>query len=252
MNTLTKIVSVSAIASLAVWGVMTLSTNAQDEAVTTADRAAIEKIVEEYIANNPQKIVDALNNFQKMEQDRVEAEAKAALVTHSAYFHENKDLPSVGPDDAKATIVEFFDYNCGYCKRAFTDLTKLLEEYKTDLRVVFVEMPILSPASEVASRMALALDKQDKYFEFHKAAMSATGSLDEARLEQFAKDIGADVEKMKADMKDPSVDKQIKENREKAAALGVRGTPGFIIGDELVRGAVGYEAMKEYIDTASK
>ena len=154
------------------------------------------------------------------------------MLNHSGDF-------SIGPADAKVTVVEFFDYRCGFCKRSASWATALPEKYDDQVRVVFKELPILSAESEKAALAALAAGKQDKYIEMHMALMeldNGTGFGPDV-IDAAAESVGVDVARMRADMKSVDVQKTVADSKSLARSLGISGTPNFIIGTELVPSA---------------
>ena len=159
--------------------------------------------------------------------------------------------PVGGNPNGDVTIVEFFDYQCGYCKRVFPRLEKLLID-DSNLRFVFKEMPILGPNSVFAARAALAARKQGEkqYVAFHKVMMASRGSLNKASVLRFATDAGLDVERLKGDMEDDNINDMIRRNLKLADALSINGTPAFVIGDTIVRGAVDLLKLKILVERA--
>ena len=145
--------------------------------------------------------------------------------------------PVSGNTSGDVTVVEFFDYQCGYCKRSLASMIDLLTS-DTNVRVVWKELPILGPASRFAARAAMAAKKQGKYFDLHVALMRARGRLTEQKVMDAAKDAGIEVTQLRADMKDPTLEIYLNETQQLATALGIRGTPAFVIGDTLVAGAI--------------
>jgi protein-disulfide isomerase len=204
---------------------------AQDSKVFDAKQTeAIQGIVKDYLLKNPEVLREAINELNKRQEAAAEAQRKTAL--SSLY----KDETPYSSGKGKITLVEFFDYNCGYCKRAFKNILSVLEQEK-DLRVVFVEFPILSDESKAASQAAIAAAKQNKYFEFHRGLISSSGPVNEDKIFKVAKDVGLDVEKLKADMKLPEVDQAIEKNLALGQSMAIQGTPAFFIGDEAIPGA---------------
>ena len=159
--------------------------------------------------------------------------------------------PVGGNPNGDVTIVEFFDYQCGYCKVVFPRIEKLLID-DSNLRFVFKEMPILGPNSVFAARAALAARKQGEkqYVAFHKVMMASRGSLNKASVFRFATDAGLDVERLKEDMKDDNINDMIRRNLKLADALSINGTPAFVIGDTIVRGAVDLLKLKSLVERA--
>ncbi|MEM7768594.1 MAG: DsbA family protein [Pseudomonadota bacterium] len=201
------------------------------------DRAEIESIVREYILENPEIIEEALIKLSERQQAE-EAAAQVAAISEnqSALFDNEKDY-SIGPDDAPVTVVEFFDYRCGFCKRSLDYVAALPEVHDNQVRVVFKELPILSPQSRVAALAALAAGRQGKYFEMHAALMESTSQYSDSDIDAIAEQVGVDVAKMRADMKSTDVQQELAASQTLANQLGVTATPTFIIGDDVVPGA---------------
>ena len=219
------------------------------EALSAGQRDDVRGIVRDYLIANPGVIADALEVLQERQHAAERARSKAALAEHRNALVASADDPVLGPDDASVTMVEFFDYQCPYCKR-MTDAVMALLEQDADLRIVFKEFPILGEASVLASRAALAAAKQGKYAEFHIALMAGRGEPTEAGIARTAETVGLDVARLFADMKAPDIEAIVRANRRLAQAIGVTGTPAFVIGDELVPGAVDPARLRELIDKA--
>lgn len=219
---------------------------AQAQEFSAEQKSAIEKMIADYIANNPQAMIESLENHRMAQEAAAEEQAAAAAKDVLAEIESSDTIPSVGPDDADVTIVEYFDYNCGYCKKAYDELAQVLEADKK-VKVYFKEYPILGPSSTEAAKWALAADKQGKYFEYHVALMEHQGQKSASVLEDIAKKVGLDVDQMKKDKEGDDIQALINANMESAAKLGVRGTPGFIIEDEIFRGYLTLDQMKEVI-----
>lgn len=206
----------------------------------------INSIIAEYIKENPDAIITALENFRVTELARVEEESQEKAKNLSKSLKENNTYPYAGNKDGDIIVAEFFDYNCGYCKRALEGVQKLIKA-DDQIKVVFIELPILGEASGVAAKWSLAAEKQGKYFEYHQAIMNHRGQKTEDELLKLAEVTGLDVDKLKKDVQDEDIQKQLDENRELAQSLGVSGTPGFIIEDQVVRGYVPYETLAKMI-----
>ena len=159
--------------------------------------------------------------------------------------------PVGGNPKGDVTIVEFFDYRCPYCKQVKPIVEQVLSQDR-NVRVVYKEFPILGRESVYASRAALASQKQGKYLAYHHALMASRGQLTEETVLAVARSSGLDVEKLKRDMEDPAIEKVIADNRGLAERIGIRGTPAFIIGDQLAPGAVDTGSLKTMIDKARK
>lgn len=203
---------------------------AESEAFDAKQKDAIRAIVKEYLLQQPELIREAIGELNKRQEMAAEGERKKALA--SLY----KDQSPFSTGDGKVTVVEFFDYNCGYCRKAFHNLVSVAKDDK-DVRIVFVEFPILSEESRLASMAAIASTKQNKYFEFHRALMEFTGPVKEDIIFKTAAAVGIDIEKLKADMKAPEVNELIEKNLQLGTAMGVQGTPAIFVGDEAIPGA---------------
>ena len=196
----------------------------------------IEQIVKSYLVANPEIFVDIQNALQeKVEKEQTE-KLKVAVSQNAAEIYRAPAASIGGNPNGDITVVEFFDYNCGYCKRGLHDVIKLVE---TDpkVRVVFKELPILSKGSEEASRVALAAQRQGKYWELHKAMLGAKGQMNETAALQIAEKLGLDMTKLKADMASPEVKAEVDKSEALAKKMGVNGTPHFLIGDRAIAGA---------------
>jgi protein-disulfide isomerase len=209
---------------------------AQTAAFTPDQKKQIEDIIKSYLVANPEIFLDVQTALEeKMEKDQAE-KLKVAIADNAGEIYRAPDASIAGNPDGDITVVEFFDYNCGYCKRGLADVAKLVE---TDpkVRVVFKELPILSKGSEQAAHVALAAKKQGKYWELHKAMLAAKGHMDEAAALRVAEKLGLDMDKLKADMASPEVKAEIKRDEDLAKKMGVNGTPHFLIGDRAIPGA---------------
>ncbi|MEJ2123448.1 MAG: DsbA family protein [Alphaproteobacteria bacterium] len=211
-----------------------LQSSAEEAAVfDTKQTEAIQGVIKDYLVKNPKVLREALGELKKLEAKEIEAKRNEML--SSFYKGETPLSSNNGSGKGKVTLVEFFDYNCGPCRQAFQTLTKVLQKEK-DFRIVFVDLPILSQESVTASQAAIAASKQGKYFELHRTLMSHPGMITEEVIFASAKKIGLDVEKLKKDMNDPEIAKVLERNNKLASYWGLRGTPGFIIGDTVMPG----------------
>ena len=209
-----------------------ISACAQAGPASSLERAEIETIIGEYLLENPEVIREALLELDK----RADREAIASL--SDALFNDPRDV-SIGPKDAKVTIVEFFDYNCGYCKLTSGWIKEAMEKHPKDVRVVFKELPVLenrTKTSRNAARAALAAARQGKYADLHFALMEERG-LSEERVLEIAKKQGLDITKLKADMKEQSIDDMIDNAFSVAKKIpSLSGTPFFVINDDFIPG----------------
>lgn len=208
-------------------------------------REEMGEIIREYLLENPELLREVIQALEAKEQEAGAAAMTATIRERGAELYRGEHDLVAGNPDGSVTMVEFFDYNCGYCKRAMGDVLALIES-DDDLRVVFKEWPILGEGSRYASRAALASARQGRYWEFHQALME-TRSVDEASTLEVAERIGLDVEQLKADMEAPEVAEVIEGNMQLASALGIQGTPAFFVDDQMIPGAVGHEALAQVI-----
>lgn len=218
-------------------------------AMDEGQRKAIELVVRDYLMKHPEVILEAVEAMQQREKVAEAERAQKALTANRQALVANPADPVAGNPQGDLTVVEFFDYQCGYCKQVHADTLKLLKD-DGKIRFVFKEFPILSPASTVASKAALAAKAQGKYLEFHNALMTQRGQLDEETIMRLAKSVGLDTDRLKKDMESAEVQKVIAANHALAEELGVRGTPAFVFGDALVPGAIRLEDMKRLAATA--
>ncbi|ALG70716.1 membrane protein [Azospirillum thiophilum] len=220
---------------------------AQSASFDGSQKAAIEKIVRDYLMEHPEVILQAVDAMQERQKTAEAEQARKALVENRAELTRSPADPVAGNPQGDVTVVEFFDYQCGYCKAVQAD-TQALIKSDPKLRFVLKEFPILGPASLVASKAALAARAQGKYMELHNALMAQRGQLDEAVIMRLAKSVGLDTDRLKKDMESPDVLKVIAANQALAEKLNIRGTPAFVFGDELVPGAIKLDDMKRLTD----
>lgn len=211
--------------------------------MTETEKEAIREIVKEYIETNPDVILKAVEDKARAEAQK-QRDEKTKLTEVPEGLYDN--APFAGEKDAEIKVVEFFDYNCGYCKRVINDVNRLAED-PDSIKVVFRELPILSEDSENAAHFALAADKQGKYVKFHTKLMQHKGRINQAAIDKYIDELGLDAAKMKEDSKSQDVLDAIAANIEFARQLEVRGTPFFLVGKRKVPGAVGYTRLKTII-----
>lgn len=214
----------------------------------------IEGIIRDYLLKNPEVLRDAFTALEA-KQARAEAEQRAdALKTHADMLTQSRYQAVVGNPNGKVTLVEFFDYNCGYCKQALPDLTRLMKE-DGDLRVVLKDFPVLGPGSVEAAQVAIAVKKQlqgEKFWAFHVKLLSTRGQVGKAQALAAARDSGADMDKLAKDMEGPEIQATLQESAKLADALSLTGTPTYVVGDEVVVGAVGYAQIRARLDNVRK
>ena len=234
-----------AAAVLIAWSLSILPAAAADK-FDDADKAEIEKIVRDYLLANPELLVEIMEVLEAKQKSAAADLARQRIAENRVALFE-ADGDYVFNADGAVPVVEFFDYQCGYCKRVLPAMQRLLAE-QGDVRVIFKEFPILGPVSTYAARAALAARKQGMYLELHNALMSYRQGLSEDLVMAAAAHVGLDLEQLRADMESAEVSAAIEHNLGLANAMGIRGTPTMVIGDNLVPGAVGYDRMVELID----
>ncbi len=220
---------------------------AQD-AFNADQQKAVKTLIEKYIQDNPQKILDSLENYRVQQEQEREQNMQSKIEQNMGKLT-GPDVPSIGPADAKVTVVEFFDYNCGYCRRALPDIqTTLLEN--ENVRFVFKELPILSPQSAEMAKWALAAHKQDKYFEYHSALMKQGFSKNASGYKKVGSELGLDIKQLEADANSKDIETQLNTMISTARDIGISGTPAFIINGKLYPGYLGEDGLKRAIAEA--
>lgn len=211
-------------------------------------REDIKNIVREYLLEEPEIILEAVEMHRQNTEREQRAQAQASIQSNMDYF-KSDEVPAVGAQDPAVTVIEFFDYNCGYCKRAFADVQALIND-EEDVRVLFVEMPILGPSSRKAAEWALAAEKQGKYFEYHAALMEHRGPKNDESLAAIGRNLDLDVDQLREDANSDDIRARLDKSLEVARSIGISGTPAFIIGDQLYPGYLGDEGMKRALEDA--
>lgn len=210
----------------------------------------IEKIVSDYIQNNPKAILDSVAKYQQQASANEDKQAQENTKNKLNEIENDPSSPIAGNPKGDVVIAEFFDYSCGYCKKVFPNFIKLIDEDK-NVKVVFKELPILGPNSDLAAHAAIAVHiiNPNKYFEFYKAVMGGHINGQES-LNSIAKSLGIDAKAMEAKMKSAEVEKILNTNKELASNIGIHGTPAFVIGGELIPGAADYDTLKGLVAKA--
>ena len=214
----------------------TQSTAPGASAFTPAQRKELESIIKDVLLANPEIMLEVQNALEA-KMDKIQADRMAvAIKEHAGELFRPAASPVVGNVKGDVPVIEFFDYNCGYCKKAFTDLAQVMEKDKK-VRVILKEFPILAKGSEEASRVALAAKMQGKYWEFHRAMLESHGQANEASALRVAEKLGLDMARLKKDMASAEVRNEIESTRALATKMGIQGTPHFIVGDRIIPGA---------------
>ena len=248
---LSRLISSSAVIFLIIFVTSATATSASESKFSTIQKQELEKLIQKYLHENPEVIVKAIKLMQERQARQDAARSVEALKKNKQELMTDQDAPVIGNPTGKITIVEFFDYRCGYCKRAFTIMMKVLKE-NPNIRYVFKELPILGPDSIKATRASLTIwrTRKDKYLAFHSALMKARGAITEPKIFRIADEIGIDIIQLKKDIADPKIDQILEKNFKLAQTLNITGTPAFIIGDQIIPGALDEQTMKKMISAA--
>lgn len=220
-------------------------------ALTPEQKTAIEHVVHDYLLSHPELMIDVLQAAKEQQQRQTEQHAQQVLKARRSELLDDPTSPVGGNVHGDVTVVEFFDYRCPYCKRMHPTLRELLAADRK-LRIAYKEWPILGPVSVTAARAALAAHLQGKYEAFHNPMMTATGEITEDTVYRIAGSVGLDLERLKRDMASPQIEAALKANRDIASALDIHGTPTFVIGDQLVPGAIDLSAIEDLVAGARK
>ena len=220
---------------------------------SATQRSEIGTIVHDYLMAHPEVLQEAMAELEKRQNEAQAEKGKAAVKQYSQALFMSPRQVTLGNHDGDVTFVEFFDYNCTYCKHAMNDMLTLLKD-DPKLKVVLKEFPVLGPGSVEAAQVAVAVRMQDKtgkkYLEFHQKLLGGRGQADRAHALAVAKEIGLDMTQLQKDMQSPEVQATLDENFKLADALGLNGTPSYVIGGQVVVGAVGLPTLKQDINAA--
>ena len=224
-----------------VFALTTLST-AQAGSFTTEQKTELQEIIRSYLLENPELLRDMAANLEAKDKQAEDAMRSKALTTLGPELFKNANDPSIGNPKGDVTIVEFMDYNCGWCKKSMSEVSTLLKS-DLNLRVVFKEFPIFGEHSEYAARAALAAAKQNKYWELHQAMFSHDGQVTTDVVNQLAEGLGLDMSKLKTDIGSKEIGEHIAANMQLGKLLAINGTPAFIIDDQVHGGYLPLEGM---------
>jgi protein-disulfide isomerase len=198
-------------------------------------RKELESIIKDYLLANPELLRDMSQILEQKEKLAENEQRKGALVSNAKQIFRDKTDFVAGNPNGKVTMVEFFDYNCGWCKKGFPEVISLLDSDK-DLRFVLKEFPIFGDDSEYAARAAIAAIRQGKYWDLHMAMFQHEGKITKDSVDEIAAGLGLKMDQLKKDMEDPAIAEILVRNRKLAESLAINGTPAFIIDDRLVPG----------------
>ncbi len=205
----------------------------------------LELLIEEYLLNNPEIIIKSLENYRKKQEAKIEKELEYFI---NDYYEKKiyETLPYTGNTSAQIIVTEFIDYNCGYCKKTLQVINELLKR-NNNIKVVFIDFPILSETSYTAARAALAAFEQDAYFEFHTELLTGNRGFSESYIIDLAKKLKLDINKFKEDMESSLVSEKLEKNIKFARDLNIKGTPSFIIKKKVHPGAYDLKKLEEII-----
>lgn len=222
--------------------------------VTPAQRAQFEGVIKDYLLKNPEIVRDAMLELDRKEKDAENQARLKITADKNSLLYTSANAIVVGNPKGDVTLVEFFDYNCGYCKKAVPDMQKLLENDK-NIRVVLRDLPILSAGSIEAAKVALAVKNQltpEKFWDFHVKLMLTRGAIGEAQALAVAKDASVDMERLAKEIKAPKITESLEENSKISDSLNITGTPTYVLGSEVMVGAADYADLRSRVDSLRK
>ncbi len=224
----------------------------QAQGISPQERARVESIIRDYLLKNPEILQEVMAELEKKQATAQEEARKSILIEQrDALFRPANEIV-LGNPNGDITLVEFFDYNCGYCKRALSDLGEMIKS-DSKLRVVLLDYPVLGPGSVEASQVAVAAKMQltpAKFFDFHTRLLMGRGQANKARALEVAREVGLDMARLEKDMADPKVQQTIREIAMMGEKLKITGTPSYVVGTDVVEGAVGAAALRQAIAQA--
>ena len=221
---------------------------------SATQKTEIGAAVKDYLLANPEVLRDALAELDKRQKSDELAARQKVVSDQAGLLFSSVNQATLGNLKGGVTIVEFFDYNCGYCKRSLDDMAKLMKA-DPNLKVVLKDFPVLGPGSVEAAHVATALRNQfkgDKFWDFHQKLLGTRGQIAKAQALAVAKDLGADMDRLEKDMAAPAIKESLQEVALLADQLNLTGTPSFVIGQDVVVGAIPYEEMKSKVDNVHK
>jgi protein-disulfide isomerase len=217
-------------------------------------KSEIGDIVRDYLVKNPEVLREAISELERRQKMEETAQRDRALDSLGGKIFDSKYQAVVGNPKGKITLVEFFDYNCGYCKKSLSDVVRLTKE-NPELRVVLKDFPVLGPGSIEAAQVAGAVRNQlqgDKFLDFHQKLLLTRGQVGKAQAMAVAKEAGVDMDRLEKDMKSPDIRSGIAEVMQVADQLSLTGTPSWVLGKDVVVGAVGFDELRDKVDNMKK
>jgi len=216
---------------------------------TDVPKDEFERRIRDYLLAHPDVIIQSVNQLEAKQRAQAETEVQEMIKSRASEIFQDASAPTSGNPNGDVTLVEFFDYNCPYCRQVAPVMAKA-EEADPQLRIAYKEFPILGPNSTFAAKAALAANKQGKYVAFHRGLYGVRGAVDAGKVREVAAAVGLGMDRLKADVEDPAIQTAIDRNIALAQALRINGTPGFVIGEQIQRGATDLESLQAMIRTA--
>jgi len=251
MRSLQTIKIITSLAIGLLFSLPMLSTAQATESLSEGEKEQVIELIRETLTKNPEIIMEALDTLRKRREQAEALQKKMALTENKSAIFNDPLTPVAGNPEGDVSLVEFFDYNCGYCKRVFPAVMELVKKDK-ELRYVIKEYPILGDSSVYAAKAALAAKMQDKYFEMHVSLMQSRGGLSKDKIMAIAQQIGLDTGKLEKDIESDEIKQALQRNFILGQSLGISGTPAFIIGDEIIPGAIGLDQLEAKVEGARK
>src|SRR5471030_12862 len=253
MTTSPRLLAVPGLAFLAAMLAIAAPQASRADEFSTPQKSEIERVVHDYLLAHPEVLQEVMTELEKRQTAAESEKHKAGVKEHAQALFSSPRQVNLGNPQGNVTFVEFFDYNCGYCKRAMSDMLTLMKD-DPKLKVVLKEFPVLGPGSVEAAQVAVAVRMQDptgkKYLDFHQKLLGGRGQADKARALAAAKEAGLDMAKLDKDLASPEVRATLEENFKLAEEMGMNGTPSYVIGKQVVIGAVGLDGLREKIGVA--
>ncbi|MGA8586432.1 MAG: DsbA family protein [Roseiarcus sp.] len=221
---------------------------------TPAQKQELGAFIKDYLVNNPDVLRAAIEALDKHDKQQADEERQKTVTSDAGALFSSKYQATIGNPSGTATLVEFFDYNCHFCKGALPDVTKLMKD-DPNLKLVLKDYPVLGPGSVEAAKVASAVRNQlpgDKFWAFHTKLLATHGPVGKTEALAVARDLGLDMDKLAKDMQSPDVKTGLDEVMQLADALQINGTPTFVVGQDVVVGAVGYDQLKDKVDSVHK
>jgi protein-disulfide isomerase len=246
---------ISRLAAVLLAGFLAVSLPQAAFSLSASDKKEVEQIIRDYLMKNPELLRDVMQELERKMAAEENERRSGALKELGKLIYDSPRGVVVGNPKGDVTVVEFFDYNCGYCKRAMDDMMKLISA-DPKLKFVLKEFPVLGQGSLDAAKVGIALHMQDKdgkkYLKFHQTLLSGRGQVDGDKAKAAAKEAGADMAKLEADLKSPEIDASLQESGKLADALGINGTPSYVLPNEVLPGAVGVAELQKRVQSVRK